>query len=713
MAMKHFLVTAIAIALLSGAASLNAQSGYDLFQKALATERADGNLRDAIQMYERVVKQFASDRPLVARALIRIAECQEKLGQRDAAKVYERIVREFADQADSAGVARARLTALQSPIPPAVQAVRKIWSGGEVDAMGAPSADGRYLSFTNWTTGDLGLRDLVEGTSRLLTNTGGWETSGDYAESSVPSADARQIAYAWFVDKGGDPAAKCRCRYELRVMSIAGADAGKPRVFLRSESPTHWVQPVAWMPDNKGLIVLRADVPRSYEMGVLNLANGEFRVLRSAGTEPPSRLSLSPDGRFVALDAFAARDRTSRDIVIVSVADGAEVTIVDNPAHDYSPMFSLDGSQLLFFSDRTGINSLWRQPMSGGKPAGPPVLVASVTPNAHMLGTTRNGAAYYWTGGPNSNVYRAELNADLTARAAPVLNIERFLNTNSTPAFSADGQYLAYSSRRGSGQTGAGTTLVIRTLATNLDRDIPMNLSPNSGVSWFPDNRSLLAVMRDLEQTRLNYHQVDVATGEHRLLTSTQGRGIPMSRPLVSPDGKAIYFIDRIEREPVTTVLARFDIASRTTTALKRLTGDEYLTSLGISPDGADLAYIRFEGPSRWSIVEVMPAGGGAAREIFRDKNTGPARFSGVAWSRDKRYVLIVRDNELGAKGGEPGGSIWKVPASGGAAEPTGIAMTGMVRFPTIDPTGRQLAFAAAGGAETAVWAIENFMPRK
>ena len=113
MVMKHLFLAALALVVVLTGAHASAQSGYDLFQKALATERADGNLREAIQMYERVVKQFASDRALVARALVRIAECQEKLGQRDAAKVYERIVREFSDQAESVGVARARLTALQ------------------------------------------------------------------------------------------------------------------------------------------------------------------------------------------------------------------------------------------------------------------------------------------------------------------------------------------------------------------------------------------------------------------------------------------------------------------------------------------------------------------------------------------------------------------------------------------------------------------------
>src|SRR5687767_1383129 len=99
---------AILVVLTTAAAPLHGQSGYDLFQKALATERADGDLRGAIQLYERIVKEFGSDRSLASRALLRIAECYEKLGQAGARPIYERVLREYADQ-EAATTARARL----------------------------------------------------------------------------------------------------------------------------------------------------------------------------------------------------------------------------------------------------------------------------------------------------------------------------------------------------------------------------------------------------------------------------------------------------------------------------------------------------------------------------------------------------------------------------------------------------------------------------
>jgi len=83
-----------------------AQSGYDLFQKALAAERANGNLQQAIELYQRVVREFASDRALAARALLRMADCYAKLGNAQARAIYERIARAPVPDGESASARR-------------------------------------------------------------------------------------------------------------------------------------------------------------------------------------------------------------------------------------------------------------------------------------------------------------------------------------------------------------------------------------------------------------------------------------------------------------------------------------------------------------------------------------------------------------------------------------------------------------------------------
>ena len=89
--------------------------GNDLFQQGLRKERSEGNYKGAIEIYRRVLKQYASDRKLAAKALLQIAQCQEREGSKEARSSYERLIREFGDQTQAVGEARARIAALAVP----------------------------------------------------------------------------------------------------------------------------------------------------------------------------------------------------------------------------------------------------------------------------------------------------------------------------------------------------------------------------------------------------------------------------------------------------------------------------------------------------------------------------------------------------------------------------------------------------------------------
>src|ERR1700685_896502 len=105
--------------LMFGAAAFAADTGAELFQKALTQEQAAGNLEAAIKLYQRVATEFASDRPLAAKALVQEARCYEKLGQDKAVKLYEQVARDFGDQRELAATASARLAVLKRGEHPA------------------------------------------------------------------------------------------------------------------------------------------------------------------------------------------------------------------------------------------------------------------------------------------------------------------------------------------------------------------------------------------------------------------------------------------------------------------------------------------------------------------------------------------------------------------------------------------------------------------
>ena len=203
-------------------AAQQTNSAKVMFEAAKKKEVVDGDLNGAIQQYKEIVSKFKNDRAIVADALIRMAESYQKRGDAQAVKVYERLVQEFGDQKEAVATARQRLAALRpSTVTESQPTARQIWSGPDVHPNGPPSPDGRFVTFAA-DTGDLGLRDLVTGTSRLLTNTGGWAASGDYVNYAVISPDGKQVAYDWFVERD--------LKNELRVIPLAAGNTARPRV---------------------------------------------------------------------------------------------------------------------------------------------------------------------------------------------------------------------------------------------------------------------------------------------------------------------------------------------------------------------------------------------------------------------------------------------------------------------------------------------------
>ena len=102
------ILTAAMIAALGSATA--APQGYDkaevAFKAAYEKEAVDGDLKGAITQYEKLAR--GSNRAMAAKALVRIGQCQEKLGSAEARKAYERVVREYGDQEEAVAEARRR-----------------------------------------------------------------------------------------------------------------------------------------------------------------------------------------------------------------------------------------------------------------------------------------------------------------------------------------------------------------------------------------------------------------------------------------------------------------------------------------------------------------------------------------------------------------------------------------------------------------------------
>jgi serine/threonine protein kinase len=579
---------------------------------------------------------------------------------------------------------------IPSPAP-AGQTARQIWSGDGVDGSPSPSPDGRHVSFTDWETGDLAVRDLTMGTSRRLTNVGGWEASGDYAMESVISPDGRDVAYGWFVEKA--------FKNELRVVSLTAGDSVGARVILRTER-SDFVEPFAWTPDGRQLLVVRTRPDRSTHIGIVSVQDGSYQNLKSLGWHDPNRPTLSPNGQFVAYDLPAGDHGASRDIFLLALDGSRATAVVQSPANDASPFWSPDSSKIMFLSDRTVNTSLWTVSVEEGTPKGPPTLVKADIGPINPLGMTRSGALYYLlSGATRQNIYFADLETT-RATTPPVLATERFINANSGPAWSRDGQYLAYYSFRNP------PVLVIRSSSTGEHREIPLPaavVSPfRDGPKWFPDNESVLILSRDAQGPGFGFYRLAFDSGKLELLTHLDSA---VSSFDLSPDGRTIFYVFQ---HSLSGRLMRFDINSHRETELKK---NEWFIAVAVSPDGTELAYLKsVRTPGAFaSVVEVMPVAGGRSREMFRGAHwLDGSRYNTLAWTPDQRFLLFVRD---GGTYRSPS-VLWRVSVMGGEPERVGISLGARIKSPRVHPDGKRIAFGAVEQLDNEIWALENFLPR-
>ena len=681
--LRATVAVSLAVVIAGGVGHLSAQSGYDLFQKALAAERADGNLRQAIQLYERVVKESAGDRPLAARALARMADCYQKLGDVQARSVYERVVRDYADQPAAVAQARAYLRNGDGRSGNDTMVVRRVWAGRQVVPEGNVSADGRLVSYPAWDTGDLALHDLVTGTDRLLTANGYAGTQ--YAQGSAISRDGRRVAFAWY--NGSD-------RYELRLMTVPPTGLPEARRLYDNED-VGFLWPFEWSPDDKSIAVWFERKDRTSQIGLVSPADGTMRVLKSLDWRGVERLSFSPDGKYLGFDvAVSDTDSDERDVFVIAVDGSRERKVVDNPGYDSMMGWSPDGRTLLFASSRTGTIGLWGAPIDNGAPTGPAFPIKSdIAPTA--IGVTRAGALFTIAKIGSVDVKTASIDLGTgTVLSSPESAVRGLIGISRAPDWSPDGKALAYIAIRGA--TGRNRAIVVRSLESDQTRELRVDLDYSGQLRWTPDGRAFVLKGKDLKG-RDGIYRIDAQTGALTQLValSTEGGN---SFPEMSPDGKKLYYWRGavLRGTPGSRYVER-DLA---TGDERELFGEGGPIYPSLSPDGRHLIGVVNNEKDKITSLVLVPVMGGESKQVFRAKDFG-SLSNYVNWTPDgQRVVVPVRTN----------GSFQPllVPVFGGAPRTLDLEI-GQLGL-KVHPDGRQVAFTV-GRAMFELWTLENFLP--
>jgi Tol biopolymer transport system component/DNA-binding winged helix-turn-helix (wHTH) protein len=251
------------------------------------------------------------------------------------------------------------------------------------------------------------------------------------------------------------------------------------------------------------------------------------------------------------------------------------------------------------------------------------------------------------------------------------------------PAFSPDGNQVAFLRFDGPENSGVYTTLV--------GGEKPLRLTRGQNdccAAWSPDGREV-AFLRFSEEAIDIYAIPALGGTERRLYTAPRPQWAGVSW---SPDGKTLAFPESSSKN-ARSWIALLRLGSSTTRPLTSPPDESRDADAVFSPDGSKVAFIRGTVAGVVNDVYVVDAGGGNPTRLTFDNQP----LMGLAWTGDGRDIVFSS-----VRGGQA--SLWRVPASGGTPRPV-VGAGSEAYSPSVSPKGNLLAYQQKIGRDS-IWRV-------
>jgi Tol biopolymer transport system component/predicted Ser/Thr protein kinase len=442
----------------------------------------------------------------------------------------------------------------------------------------------------------------------------------------------------------------------------------------------------AWSPDGKCLAYTSND-KGNLDIMVMPLAGGRpIRVVDSDADD--AQPAWSPDGSRLAF--VSARDRGGHlsialgigtlqdfvtgkygDIFLIPALGGTPVKLVED---GYYPSWSPDGKNIVYQSPRNGEWNLWKVPAEGGVPT---QLTNDEEFDFHPCWSPDGKWIVYGSGG--NGIYNLRV-VSASGGAPHLLTNDKQVIVR--PVWSKDGSSIIYSSNKNGSYNlwkipfslnDNGKSGTPRQVTVGQGADVDVSISHTGEKLAF----STVLVFQ-------NIWELTIANGETRQVTSETSN---QDLPRCSPDGKTLLIISTRGGNYGLWVV---DLNGA---ILQQLSAQDVYESFGSwSPDGKQIAY-RSIGNNTNSIY-IRTLGSLSPKEIAEDS----VAVEYPIWSPDDKFISYY-------KGESRKSDIWIYDLeSGQNKQLTNMELSSS--FATWSPDGKYITFQTMRGSVRNLWII-------
>ncbi|HZS08422.1 MAG TPA: winged helix-turn-helix domain-containing protein [Blastocatellia bacterium] len=309
------------------------------------------------------------------------------------------------------------------------------------------------------------------------------------------------------------------------------------------------------------------------------------------------------------------------NLYIIGVGGNEPRQITSGDSLDESPVWSPDGSEIAFVSNRNNQTGIWKVSSGGGEPR---ILIAlsPETTGAKLgrpkLSAWRDRTIYYeWRG----NLYTLDTDS-LKTRNLTGFDPETYSAMDF--AVSSDGQ-IAYTNFKG-GRSDLWVISAEGGEPYQITKDQWINTKP----IWLPDNKGL--IYASLRDGRNQICRIDLSGKQSRLITAEENSGWLAD---LSADGHRVLYYANEEKSDVLAV----DVATGITTTVAE--GIEFECWPSVSHDGKKVAWQIFPRGNAlipWESSLISKSVGTEEKETLLAANSFEAR-----WSPDSDNVIFLR----------------------------------------------------------------------